>query len=142
MMFLIYYKVNVDNRCYEDNYEIRGVGVGMTPQQIMERITQCNAALTRGVTSIKTLSINKAKTEREYKIKKRQKILELRLQKQPATLINDLVLGDEEVADLRLKRDIAQSDYFTAIEAMQNLRLELESYRSMLTWNRAELKNS
>ena len=114
----------------------------MTPQQIMERITQCNAALTRGVISIKTLSINKAKTEREYKIKKRQKILELRLQKQPATLINDLVLGDEEVADLRLKRDIAQSDYFTAIEAMQNLRLELESYRSMLTWNRVELKNS
>lgn len=114
----------------------------MSPQQIINKITQCNIALTRGVTNIKTLSINKAKAEREYKIKKRQKILELRLKKIPATLINDLVLGDEEIADLRLKRDIANSDYFTALEAMQNLRLELESYRSILTWNRVELKNT
>lgn len=114
----------------------------MTPQQIIERITQCNAALTRGVTSIKTLSLKKAQAERDYKVKKRQKILELRLNKYPATLINDLVVGDEEVAELRLKRDIANSDYFTALEAMQNIRLELESYRSMLTWNRVELKNT
>jgi len=50
--------------------------------------------------------------------------------------------GNERVADLRLNRDIAESSYFVALDAVNNLRSEIEIIRSKLTWMRAELKNS
>lgn len=34
MIFLIYYKVNVDNRCYEDNYEIIAEGDSLKIEDI------------------------------------------------------------------------------------------------------------
>lgn len=112
------------------------------PQQLMERLDQCVAALGRGNTQLKTLGLDKAQTERNYKVKQAQEILKLRADKFPATLIQDLVKGNEEVADLRLKRDVAESAYFTALEAMNNLRLEIEILRSKLAWERTEFKNS
>lgn len=114
----------------------------MNPQQLIERLDMCVAALGRGNTQLKTLGLEKAKTERDYKVRQAQEILKLRIDKQPVTIIQDLVKGNEEVAELRLKRDIAQSDYYTAIEAMNNLRLEVEILRSKLTWLRTEFKNS
>jgi len=50
--------------------------------------------------------------------------------------------GNERVADLRLNRDKAESSYFVALDAVNNLRSEIEIIRSKLTWMRAELKNS
>ena len=114
----------------------------MNPQQLMERLDDCILALSRGNSVLKTLGLEKAKTERDYKVRQAQEILKLRIDKQPVTIIQDLVKGNEEVAELRLKRDIAQSDYYTAIEAMNNLRLEVEILRSKLTWLRTEFKNS
>lgn len=95
----------------------------MNPQDLMDRL-------------------EKAKTERDYKIKQAQEILKLKADKYPATLIMELVKGNEEVAELRLQRDIAESAYFVGLEAMNNLRLEIEIIRSKLTWLRNELKNS
>lgn len=71
-----------------------------------------------------------------------QEILKLRAEGNPVTIIQDLVKGNEEVAELRLKRDVAEASYFTGIEAMNNLRLEIEIIRSKLTWLRVEFKNS
>lgn len=112
------------------------------PQQLMERLDQCVQALGRGNTQLKTLGINKAQTERDYKVRQAKEILKLRAEGYPVTIIQDLVKGNEEVADLRLKRDIAEASYFTALEAMNNLRLEIEILRSKLTWLRVELKNT
>lgn len=114
----------------------------MNPQDLMDRLEKCIAALGRGNTQMKTLGLEKAKTERDYKIKQAQEILKLKADKYPATLIMELVKGNEEVAELRLQRDIAESSYFVGLEAMNNLRLEIEIIRSKLTWLRSELKNS
>ncbi|EPS48741.1 hypothetical protein HYH74_09775 [Clostridium botulinum] len=46
------------------------------------------------------------------------------------------------MAELRLQRNIKESSYYTAISAMDNLRLEIETRRSLLTWLRTELKNT
>lgn len=114
----------------------------MNPQQLLDRLDRCIAALGRGNTQLKTLGLEKAKTEKEYKIRQAQEILKLKAEKYPSTLIMELVKGNEEVADLRLKRDIAESSYYVGLEAMTNLRLEIEIIRSQLTWLRTELKNS
>lgn len=114
----------------------------MNPQELMDRLERCIAALGRGNVQMKTLGLEKAKTERDYKVKQAQEILKLKADKYPATLIMELVKGNEEVAELRLQRDIAESSYFVGLEAMNNLRLEIEIIRSKLTWLRSEFKNS
>ena len=62
--------------------------------------------------------------EREYKIALAHKILELRTEGVPVTIINDLARGDERIAELRFKRDLARSLYETAKEGMRSLRVE------------------
>lgn len=114
----------------------------MNPQELMDRLERCISALSRGNTQMKTLGLEKARTERDYKVKQAQEILKLKADKYPATLIMELVKGNEEVAELRLQRDIAESAYFVGLEAMNNLRLEIEIIRSKLTWLRSEFKNS
>lgn len=114
----------------------------MNPQAIIERLDLCVQCLTRGNTQLKTLGLNKAQTEKEYRIKKAQEILILKLEKYPVTLIMELVKGNKEIAELRLQRDIAESAYFTCISAIDNLKTEIEINRSKLTWLRNELKNS
>lgn len=93
----------------------------MNPQQLMERLEMCIQALGRGNTQLKTLGINKAQTERDYKVRQAKEILKLRAEGYPVTIIQDLVKGNEEVAELRL---------------------EIEIIRSKLTWLRVEFKNS
>ena len=110
----------------------------MNPQQVIEQMEMTRQALTRGNTQLKTLSIKKAEAERNYRIRKAQEILKLRAEKYPVTIIQDVVKG----AELRLKRDIAESDYYTCISSIENLRLDIEVLRSKLTWLRVELKNS
>lgn len=52
-----------------------------------------------------------AEAERQYRMKKAEKILTLKAEGVPATLCHDIVNGDKEVADLRFKRDVARTMY-------------------------------
>lgn len=114
----------------------------MNPQDLLDRLDRCVQALGRGNAHLKTLGLEKAKTERDYRVREAQEILKLKADGFKVTIIQEVAKGNEEVAELRLKRDIAESAYYTALQAMENLRLEIEILRSKLTWLRAEFKNS
>lgn len=114
----------------------------MNPQQLINGLDSCILALSKGNTELKTLGLKKAQTERDYRVAMAQEILKLKAEKYPATLIIYMAKGNERVADLRLQRDIAESAYFVALDAVNNLRSEIEIIRSKLTWMRTELKNS
>ncbi len=115
----------------------------MTPGEIIEKLKAAQLALTRGNVELKTLGIKKAKAEREYKVALRKELLKLRYKdKLPANMVADVAKGKEEIADLRVRRDISESSYYTAISAVDNLRLEIETLRSLLTWLRVEFKSS
>ena len=65
-------------------------------------------------------------SDKDYKIALRKEILRLRVEDGVAwTACYDLALGDEEVAELRFKRDIRQSDYDVCIEKINSLKLEI-----------------
>jgi hypothetical protein len=114
----------------------------MNPQKLMNDLNSCTLALSKGNTELKTLGLKKAQTERNYRVALAQEILKLKVEKYPATLIIYLAKGNEKVAGLRLERDIAESSYFVALDAVNNLRSEIEILRSKLTWLRTELSNS
>ena len=69
-------------------------------------------------------------------------LLKLRLDKIPSNIIQDVAKGDDRISQLRLDRGLAENNYTTCQEALRNKRIELEALRSLLTWERTELKNS
>lgn len=73
-----------------------------------------------------------AEAEQKYRVKLADKILELRDQKLPATLIGDLARGDKEVSKLKLERDIAEVVYENAQEAMLVYRKQIEVLRDQI----------
>lgn len=115
----------------------------MTPIEIMEELDNCKRAMTEANTRLKTLGVNLAKTESTYRIAVAKKEITLRkIDKYPANLTHDIARGDEVVARLRLNRDIAKIDYEVCKEGLRNIRSEVEVLRSLLTWERVELKNT
>lgn len=114
----------------------------MNPMEIFKKLDECIAALGRGNTTQKTLGLEKAKAERDYRIEYNKKMLELKMEKCQATLIVSLAKSDPVVAELGMKKDIAESAYFTCISAIENLRQEVEILRTKISWLKAEMTNS
>lgn len=95
-------------------------------QQLMQELT----------TSIKLLRKNGndlAIAERDYKVCLRQEALKLRTEKDmPVTLINQIIYGVPEVAEKRLKRDIAETMRDTNLEHIQVTKLKLRILEKQL----------
>ena len=86
--------------------------------------------------SIKTLRKNGeklAEAERDYKITLREEVLKLRAGEMPVTLINLIIYGVENVAALRLKRDIAQAMYDANKEHLNVCKLKLRILENQLS---------
>jgi hypothetical protein len=114
----------------------------MNPQEIMEKIELAKLALAKGNIQLKTLGVKKVNKERAYRIELKKELLKLRVDKCPVAIIQDIAKGNDRISYLRLERDLAENSYTVCQEAMRNTRLELETLRSLLTWQRVELKNS
>ena len=79
----------------------------------------------------------KAYAEYDYRVALAKKLALLRVDGQPVTIVNDLARGDEEIAMLRLKRDLAISSYDSAQEAINNYKLQLRIIDGQIAreWN-------
>lgn len=66
-----------------------------------------------------------AQAEREYKIKLREWCLKLRAQDMPVGLIDKTCYGIPEVADLRFKRDVAETVWKANQEAVNSTKLQI-----------------
>lgn len=73
-----------------------------------------------------------AQAEKEYRIAQSKKMLVLRDSNIPVTILNDIVKGDEAIADLRFKRDLAQVLYKSAQEAINVYKLELKAIEAQI----------
>ena len=87
------------------------------------------------------LSEKYAEAKRKYNIAYATEVTKLRIEGTPITVIKDLVKGDKFVADIGYKMDIAEGILKACKESMADIRAALDSYRSLLTWLRAELQS-
>lgn len=92
--------------------------------EIITLMMETNNRLTNAIETLHKQSKAMSAAEKEYKVALAHKILELRTENIPVTIINDLARGDERIAELRFKRDLARSLYETAKEGMRSLRVE------------------
>jgi hypothetical protein len=89
--------------------------------QMLDKTNQ----MTGVITELKKRGRKMAETEADYRSALAQKILQLRAEGFPVTIMNDVCRGDREVAKLRLVRDIARTEYDVANEMLQVLKLQI-----------------
>ena len=113
----------------------------MNPEELINKLNMCIAALSKGNIQLKILGLKKAESERLYRTALAKKIFSLKMDKVQVSLIRDLSRGDDEIARLRLERDIADNNYYVCKSSMENLKVEIEVLRSKLAWLKVEYKN-
>ena len=102
--------------------------------QITRELWNANQQLKSDGKFLKELAQEKAESERKYKKALAKKILLLKEQKMPATLIADLARGDDEVADLRFYRDLARVQYDTAKACLNSAETQVSALQSILKY--------
>ena len=92
------------------------------------------------VRSLRKTGTSYANAERNYKKALRQKALELRDGGIPVTLIDKVIYGEEEVANLRFERDVAEAVYKANQESINVLKLNLRILEGTLQreWGQAK----
>ena len=109
-----------------------------TGQHFAWELDQLNDQLDESIGELRRAGTAKAQTERDYRVALAKKIVELRSQGTPVTIINDLAKGDEGVALLRLKRDVAESEYWTSQEVINVGKLRVRTVNDQIAreWGR------
>lgn len=80
-----------------------------------------------------------AEAEKAYRIALRQEILKERDKGTPVTVISDICRGNEDIATKKFQRDVAETTYKAAMEAINIYKLEVNLLREQIDreWNRA-----
>lgn len=80
-----------------------------------------------------------AQAEHDYRVALSKRILEHRAEGMPVTIISDVCRGEPEIAKLRLERDIAETVYKSALEAIQSYKLQIRILDAQVEreWSRA-----
>lgn len=81
-----------------------------------------------------------ATTERDYKKRLREEALKLKADGMAVTLIDKVVYGVPEVAELRFKRDVCEAVYQANQESINVLKLNIRIIESQLNreWGQAK----
>lgn len=97
--------------------------------ELWEKSKELDEAIKRLAKNGKSL----ATAERDYKLTLRQEALKLRAeQDMPVTLINQIIYGVPNVAELRFKRDVAEALYTTNQEFINTTKLQIRILESQL----------
>ena len=108
---------------------------------LIEGIKTKNQELTKKNEDLKELGEDAARFKRNYAVALAKKILELKSEGKPATLIKELAQGDDEIAELRFQKDTGKVVFDACKSSVLNLRLQVESYRSLLSCEKSERFN-
>lgn len=81
----------------------------------------------------------KAQAEHDYRVALAQEILKKRDAGYPATLIGDLCRGERSIAKLKFERDVAETMYAAALEAINAYKLGIRVLSEQIDreWNRS-----
>ncbi len=108
--------------------------------ELIQELQQKDRELSASIRQLRISGTAKAEAEKEYKIKLREEALKLRAEKgMPVSLINQIVYGVPEVAELRFKRDIADTVYQANLEAINSTKLQMRIIENQIEreWGQA-----
>lgn len=98
-----------------------------------EEIEKKQSMLDKAIKELAQNGYELALKEKAYKIAVNKKALELRAEDMPVTLINQVIYGYEEIADLRYARDIAEVKYNANLEYINTIKLTIRIMENQLS---------
>ena len=114
----------------------------ITPQQIIDGMAEKNRQLTMKNDESVELSEKMADAERSFSKALARKMIELKIDGQNITLIEKIAKGDDTVADLKYAHDVSVGVYKAYLNRIKALIVQIDSYRSLLAWQKAEMLRS
>ena len=94
-------------------------------QDLTMQMTGLQNRLRTAIKELRQRGIKKAEAEAKYRTALAGKMLQERDKGMPVTIINDICRGDEEIAKLKMERDIAETLYESCIQAIYATKLEM-----------------
>lgn len=109
-------------------------------QDLINELTRKRKDMNKCILALGRLGREAAQTERAYRIGLAKEVLILKDNGYSVTLIPDLARGNEGVADLKMKRDIAESLQKANIECINALKVEIRILEETIKreWGAAE----
>ena len=94
---------------------------------LMEKIQEYEGLLDKAVPEFKKRGLEKAEAEKKYRIALAKEFLMLRDQGEKVTIMSDLARGKEEIAELKFQRDVAETLYESAKEAIMIYKKQIDT---------------
>lgn len=105
----------------------------MSGQDLYTELDKKVKALNTALSEYRKRGIAFAQAEHNYRIALAKGILIQRAEGLPVTIIQDICKGEEGIAKLRLNRDIAETLYKSAGEAIQSYKLQIRILESEIS---------
>jgi hypothetical protein len=105
-----------------------------------QQIEKKSEMLDKAIKDLANNGYDLAEKEKKYKTAVSQKALELRANDTPVTLINQIIYGYKEIADLRFDRDVAEVKYNSNLEYINVIKLQIRLLENQLSreWGNAK----
>jgi hypothetical protein len=95
----------------------------------MDMITELNdkiKALDVAIKQLKTRGTKLAESEKDYRVALSHKLLQLRTDGHPVTIIENIAKGNADIANLRMARDIDETMYKSVMEYINVVKLQIK----------------
>lgn len=111
----------------------------MSGQSLMIELNKKYQLLEDALNSLKKRGVEYAQTERDYRKALAQFYLIALNKGTPVTAIRDLSRGENNIADLKFNRDVADSKYKSALEAINVYKIAVRILQNQIDreWNRS-----
>jgi len=113
-----------------------------TPQEIEKGMIHSNIKLQQAIEEIPELINLSAEAEKNYEMSLSRKILELKADKIPITIIPKVASGDEDVSNLKFKASVASEMVKIQYRKIKALETAISSYQSMHSLRRIEYQKA
>lgn len=94
-------------------------------QDLMIELKKQLKTLDRAIAALVDRGKEKAEAERDYRVALQKEILIQRDAGMPVTIISDVCRGKAEIADLKMKRDIADTMWETCLQKIYSCKINI-----------------
>lgn len=109
--------------------------------ELWEEIQEKQKMLDKAIKDLAKNGYDLAEKEKQYKMAVNKKALILRAEDMPVTLINQIIYGFEDIANLRFERDTAEVKYKANLEYINTIKLMLRILENQLDREYSNIKN-
>ena len=101
-------------------------------QDLMIELKKQLKTLDRAIAALVERGKEKAEAERDYRVALQKEILIQRDAGMPVTIINDVCRGKAEIADLKMKRDIAETMWETCLQKIYSCKININILEGLM----------